>query len=266
MKTIYKFLLITSVVLCSCKVDDPTAFNSGDGYIYFDMPFKIDEFGRPMTERLDTLEYSFAFDGDEVTEHTFKIPVNVAGFATDSDREYKVMFDEKSSTVTDSDWERKPIENPTVKSGSVFDTLYIKVKRSAALKTEKKKISIYLVANENFELGDTTLLKANLMFSEILMVPKWWDPNSRWSFAKFFGDFGKEKYIKWQEIYYLGADSNKDDNGNLYYWGNMPSTASSGSYPITFMYMRMLREYFVNNEVYPDGDRTKPRVSLPNNF
>lgn len=266
MKTIYRLLLIGSIILSSCKIDDPTAFNRDASYIYFDIPFKLDSYGEPTKERLDTIEYSFALEANDVVDYLFKIPVNVAGFPWSSDRTYKVIFDKTNSTVTDDDWEKTSIENAFIKNGRMFDTLSVKVKRSEILKTQKKVISIYLSENENFELGDTTLLKAYLQFSDILLMPTWWDPTIKGNFSKYFGDFCREKYIKWQEIYYLGADNNKDKNDNYYYWANMPASAVMSWYPTTFMYMRILREYFNENEVYPDGDRTKPRITLPNNF
>lgn len=265
MKSIYRLLFIPSIFLCSCEIDDPTAFSPNDSYIYFDMPFKFDSSGKPI-ERLDTIEYSFALEDIDINSYTFKIPVNVAGFPFNSDRTYDVVLDEKSSNVTDGDWERASIENPVIKSGKVFDTLYVKVKRSEILKNEKKTISLYLNSNENFELGDTTQLKANLKFSDMLLLPKWWNPNEKGNYAKYFGEFCREKYVKWQEIYYYGADRNKDSNGKLYYWDYMPSQAIPSWYPMTFMYMRILRDYFNENEVYPNGDRTKPRISLPDNF
>lgn len=259
MKTIYKFLFISSIVLCSCEIDELTVFERSDSYIYFDAPYIS-------AQKLDTMEYSFALDDIEVTNYTFKIPVKVAGFPFSVDRTFKVILDEEKSNVTDSDWDKTSIENCVIKNGIVFDTLCVVVKRNAILKTEKRIISLDLSANENFELGDTTHLRVNLQFSDILLSPDWWNPALKDGFYQYFGDFCREKFVKWQEIYYLGVDRNKDEDGNPFYWGNMPSSATERVCPITFMYMRILRDYFEENEIYPDNDRTKPRVLLKPNF
>ena len=65
----------------------------------------------------------------------------------------------------------------------------------------------------------------------------------------------------------MGADPNLEkygpDTGKQLYWGQMPYYTVSSWYPSTFMFIRKLKQYFIDNEVYPDGDTSKPRITLP---
>ena len=117
--------------------------------------------------------------------------------------------------------------------------------------------------NENFQVGASELLAAKLVFSDILQAPSWWP-----SWERYFGVFVREKYAKWQEIYFYGADPNVEkwgpNTGKLLYWDQMPYYAGYPSwYPSTFMFISKLKQYFIDHEVYPDGDTSKPRITLP---
>lgn len=54
------------------------------------------------------------------------------------------------------------------------------------------------------------------------------------------------------------------NTGKLLYWDQMPYYAGYPSwYPSTFMFIGKLKQYFIDHEVYPDGDTSKPRITLP---
>ena len=242
---------------CDKAIDE---FDNSTNYIYFDMPFILDQYGRKTTVREDSLIYSFAMDDLSVKEYTFKIPVNVVGLKVDKDREFKMTVE--NGNVTDDDWDKQTLVRSVIPAGKLMDTLRVVVKRTDILKKEWKTITFRLEANENFELGAADLLTAKISFTDILQPPTWW---ANWE--RYFGEFSREKYSKWQEIYYLGADPNLEpygpDTGKQLYWGQMPYYVMSSWYPSTFMFIRKLKQYFIDNEVYPDGDMSKPRITLP---
>ncbi len=255
-------LLGTMLLFVSCD-KDIDSFEEQNHFVYFDMPYMLDEYGRKTTQRADSISYSFELDDISVTSYTFKIPVNAISLAADKDRKYKVEVVADETTATDSDWDKTSIANTVLKAGEVFDTLNVKVFRTESLRTEWKHITFRIVENEEFGVGYNNLLKAKISFSDQLEVPEWW-PN----WQRYFGDFCREKYLKWREIYYLGADPNKEqwgpNTGKPLYWGNMPYYYSYPSwYPTTFMFVKVLKQYFIDNEVYPDGDTSKPRVTIP---
>ena len=166
----------------------------------------------------------------------------------------------------DGDWDRTSIENQVIESGSMTSTLKVPVFR-ANVGEEARIITLRLVSNDNFSVGYENLLKAKLTFSDILNPPSWWQ-----DWKTVFGEFCREKYVKWMELYYLGADPNVEPvsyaptyNQPLWY-GNMPYLGNDPRiYPSTFMFIKTLKKYFEENEVYPDGDTSKPRISIPYN-
>lgn len=252
--------ILCSMIACNQDIDK---FDNGANYIYFNMPFKTDQNGRATTIREDSLIYSFALEDISVTSYTFKIPVNTVGLENDIDRSYKVEVVAANTSASDSQWDQTTLTNPMIKSGNLQDTLYVTVFRTADLRTEKKNITFRLLANAYFQLGDRDLLTAKISFSDILLPPNWW---SKWQGV--FGEFSREKFVKWQEIYYEGADPNVETlggpgMGKPLYWNNMPNSTVSSWYPSTFMFIRILKQYFIDNVVYPDGDTSKPRVILP---
>ena len=140
-------------------------------------------------------------DDPSVTSYTFKIPVNSVGLKTETDRHYKVVVNEKKTTATGTDWDMSVIEKAVIQSGTLRDTLEVKVNRTPILKKESRTITLYIENNENFQVGASELLAAKLVFSDILQAPSWWP-----SWERYFGVFVREKYAKWQEIYFYGAD------------------------------------------------------------
>lgn len=244
--------IICSCILCSCsKDDDKLMFNKDKSYIYFSLPFKIDSYGRQTNDRLDSLSYSFAFDGSEVTDYTFKIPVSIAGVAANTDRTFKVEVVEEDSNIADSDWDKSVIEAPIIHKGILFDTLVVKVNRTESIKDAIKSITFRLLPNENFALSDSIYSTAKISFTDILLAPDYWQ-----TYQSIFGDFCPEVYLKWREIYKEGADPKG------YSWKKMPRYPYASWYPVTFLYITVLRDYFEENVVYPYGDDTKPRIRI----
>ena len=256
---LYIIVVITGIIAVSCDktIDE---FDNSTNYIYFDMPFVLDQYGKKTKVREDSLTYSFAMDDLSVTEYTFKIPVNSVGLRVDQDRSFKVLVE--TGNATGNDWDETVLSKAMIPAGKLIDTLRVTVKRTDALKKEWRTITFRLEGNEHFELGATELLTAKISFTAILQPPTWW---ATWE--RSFGEFSREKYSKWQEIYYLGADPNLErfgpNAGKQLYWGLMPYYTNSNSYPSTFMFIRKLKQYFIDNEVYPDGDTSKPRITLP---
>lgn len=266
MKKYHSILLMCGLVsLASCN-KDIDSFDNSKNYIYFNMPYVTDSYGNVSTTRADSIYYSFAFDDASVKSHTFKIPVNAISLPANTDRTYKVEVVTDETTATDADWDKSCLDNTVIKAGDVSDSLAVKVNRSEILRKAVKSITFRIVANDNFSEGYNNLLKAKISFSDQLDPPTWW---AKWQY--FIGDYSREKFLKWREIYYLGVDPNVEQYGGPgmgkeLYWDNMPYFAWPSLYPSTSMFLRILRQYFIDNVVYPDGDTTKPRISVPSTF
>ena len=149
---LYMTLCLIGMVQVACD-QDIDGFDNSTNYIYFDLPFQLDQYGRKTTERVDSLVYSFAMDDPSVTSYTFKIPVNSVGLKTETDRHYKVVVNEKKTTATGTDWDMSVIEKAVIQSGTLRDTLEVKVNRTPILKKESRTITLYIENNENFQVG-----------------------------------------------------------------------------------------------------------------
>lgn len=252
---------ILTLALSSCN-KDIDGFDNSTNFIYFNMPFQLDQYGRETTKRVDSLTFSFAMSDNSVTTHTFKIPISIVGLAANGARDYSVVVDTENSTAKESDWDKKSIENLTIKPGALHDTILLVVNRTEALKNSWRSITLKIMSNNNFTMGAEELTTAKVAFTDILQPPTWWN-----TWLSIFGEFSREKYVKWQEIYYLGADPNLEEYGpnvgKQLYWGQMPYYVMASWYPSTWMFIGKLRNYFAENVVYPNGDTSKPRIYIP---
>lgn len=260
-RLIYAFWGLVGLVPMACN-QDIEEFDNAVNYISIDLPRELDQYGKETTTLIDSMVYSFAMDDASVTSHTFKVVINSAGLKADKPRSYKVVVDEKGTTIGESDWDATVLASAQIDAGVLWDTLEVTVKRTDVLKTEWRSLSLRLEANENFQLGAVEKNKIKLTFTDKLQPPTWWP---KWQ--SYFGVFVKETFLKWQEIYYLGADPNVEkfgpNTGKPLYWDNMPYYVQPSWYPSTFMFFNTLKQYFIDNEVYPDGDTSKRRITLP---
>lgn len=252
-------LMIVSQVACNQDID---GFDNSVNYITFDLPYEVDAYGRKTGRRVDSLFYSFAMDGPEITFYKFKVPVNISGLRMDRSRAYKVAAVLDGSTVEMDDWNAASLSEALVEANCLRDTLEVVVNRTEILKKESRTLVLALQENEEFSLGSHELLRMKLVFADILQEPSWWK-----NWESYFGPFVREKYQKWQEIYYLGADPNVEqygpDKGKQLYWNQMPYYNVASWYPSTVMFIGKLKQYFIDNEIYPNGDKSLPRIMLP---
>lgn len=255
MKTKFILLIPVAALLFFACSKDIEIFDDNESYIYFNMPAVLDERYHPTNQRIDSLFYSFALDDYTIQDMIIKVPINIIGVAADHDRQYKIEIVADETTATDADWDKSSVATTVIKKGELRDSLYVRIFRSEATETQFRQIVLRIVPNEEFKAGFSNQLKMKVSFTSILTPPDWW---SRW--PELFGPFYREKFVKWQEIYYLGADPTIV-GGQPLYWNNMPKYIYY--YESTLMFVRVLKQYFIDNVVYPDGDTSKPRILLP---
>ncbi|MGN6417022.1 MAG: DUF4843 domain-containing protein [Pseudobacter sp.] len=255
----YTYLVIVSVatMLTGCSKDKTVdIFNTARSYIYFGVPNTAI---RPVEVYIDSISYSFAMDNPDLEEKTFAIPVKIAGTSTEQDRRFTYSITAESSNYDPS---LVSFSEPVIRSGKVSDTLYIKIKKGAALRNNIMQFTIQLKEDNEFLIGNKYNEKLRIIFTNQLLEPKWW-----FTWRNQFGTFYPEVYERWIQVYYLGADPSPDlytaAPGPVYYWNNMPTSATASWYPVTFMYVNFLKQYFIDNAVYPNGDQTLPRILLP---
>ncbi len=247
---------LTCLSLLGCKENDLVEFKPDESFISFALP---DLSNRPAERYVDSTNYSFATDTTiGIREKTIAIPVAIGGIAKAEDRRYTYEI----NPLSEYDKSLIEISEPVIAGGKYIDTLYVKLKRSAKLSEKEMTLILNLKDNENFKVGHQYNSELKIVFSDILNEPTWWN-----TWASVMGPYHKEVLQKWMQIYYLGADMSPDlytgVAGPIYYWNNMPSSAVSSWYPITYMYIEVLKKYFQDNVVYPNGDSSMERILLP---
>ncbi|MDE7073486.1 MAG: DUF4843 domain-containing protein [Odoribacter sp.] len=262
-KILYGCWLVWIACCVSCQHEDIDGYDKSKDYIYIDIPYVLDQFGRETTTRQDSISYSFALDDLSVEDTVIKVVVKKIGVPATKDCPYTIELIEEETTATSDLWDVNVLKNRSIKSGQIADTVAIRVKRALILSEQWMQIKFRLLPNEYFETGYANLQEVKVSFSDILMPPSWWRNTGMFPWGAVFGPFYREVYYKWMEIYYLGADPTIGDNDIPYYWDNMPAYANESWYPTTYSYIRILRDYFEKNEVYPDGDPSKPRIKIP---
>ncbi len=255
MKNLF-IIALFAIIFTGCKENDLIAFDTADSYVYFAYP-NPDK--RVQEKFLDSVYYSFATDENlTATEKQIKVPVNIGGLASNADRRFSFEI----LPTSDYDPSLIQISDPVIPAGKNQDTLRITIKRGAELLTKEMTLILKMKPNNDFKVGHIYNQELKLVFNDILNQPTWWN-----TWSRYMGPFYKEVFQKWMQIYYLGADMSPHltdgTPGPVYYWNNMPSSTTASWYPITHMYIGVLKDYFQNNVVYPNGDSTKERILLP---
>jgi len=257
MKTSTSFICLIALLMFGCSQNaDILNYENEKSYVYFAYP---NPDLRAVQKYTDSIFYSFALDESiGITEKTLKIPIAISGLSSTQDRKFTLQIADKS----DYDPNLITISEPIIQKGLYIDTLQVNIKRGEQLSTKEMTLILDIADNENFDIGNTFNKSLKIAFADILVQPSWWN-----TWITYFGDYQKEKYQKWIELYPLGADPSPEYFNNIpgpyYYWNRMPSFVSTGIFTITIMYIEKLKKYFEDNVVYPNGDTTQPRILLP---
>ncbi|QNR85154.1 DUF4843 domain-containing protein [Pedobacter riviphilus] len=256
-KKINVCILFSIFLLGSCKENDNLLdYDTSTSYIYFAQP-NADK--RSEEKWIDSISYSFALDVQGLKEKTIAIPLRVSGVATAQNRKvnYAVNYDKSKAN-----FEILTFSDPIIRAGRFTDTLYMKIRNTSELNTRIMSVVLDLKDNDDFKVGNQSNRSIKISFTNQLLEPKWWK-----TWVKVFGPYKPEVYRLWIQLYQLGADPSPDLYGvypaPYYYWDNMPTFASASSFPVTYMYIDVLRKYLREHEVYPNGDTTQPRIYLP---
>ncbi|MDR0262507.1 MAG: DUF4843 domain-containing protein [Sphingobacterium sp.] len=256
MKT-YILLFCAAVILGACnKNDNMLQFDDAQSYIYFAYP---NANTRSVEKFADSVYYGFALDADlQRKEKTIAIPIGIGGRASAKDRSYTYVLEDSSRY----DPATVKFSAAMIGASRYVDTLFITFQRTAKMKAEPTVLYLRLEQNEAFAPGNLYNQKLRIVVDDILNEPAWWN-----TWKNYFGPYQKEVFQQWMHVYHLGADPSPDLTtgapGPIYYWNNMPTSAIASWYPVTFNYIQVLKQYFIDHQIYPGGDSTKERILLP---
>lgn len=154
MKKIFNMILaLTVIVAASCKKETLTKFDesvSGNS-VYFRTPFLSNDIGR---------NFTFGYSGPAVQDTVLNLAIAVSGKPADRDREFAMVIQEYSTLKQGQNFD---FVNPKfiVPANAVVANVRIRFYRSPDIATEKKRLALALVSNENFNVNVTKRVTTN---------------------------------------------------------------------------------------------------------
>lgn len=252
-------IFISLLLFISCSEKQIDGFDANECFINFEKHIHKDMNGEIHEITDKEYEYSFSLEDESFKSYDYKFVVIIVGAAVGYDRPYTINVIEEKTTAPASIYAYE--SNRILKAGEVTDTVNVTLYRDPMLKDDAKVLTLGLVANEHFKKGVEHRQYVSLTFADKLLKPDWWNLPI---YSRYFGAYYEEVYRKWMEIYYLGFDKKLGDDKSPFYWNNMPpGQVSRSSHPTLFAAIDMLKRYFFENDIYPNGDTSLPPIKLP---
>lgn len=179
MRNILYLSVFLAVFGVACSTSDESMYE-GSSSIYFDLS----------GNEIDSIVYSFAKTTD--TSHIIEIPLEIAGYAVDYDREFLVVVDKDLSTAEEgkhfealnSSYILPKDEFTTVLPLTVYST-------DKLLDSVVVDVVLRLVPNDDFPNNFSDRQLARIRVSNMLSKPSMWDVVYG---RKYFGTWSKTKY------------------------------------------------------------------------
>lgn len=181
----YLFMMfVIALTLVSCENEGVVMFDDTTHYLY--IPNKND---------VNNAVTSFKFYPEENNLDVL-FDVNLVGVALESDKTYSVEVVEDETTANPKDYTLE--KEQTFHAGKYTDQLKITLHKTAHLDTETVKVTVRLVANNDFALaeylgtsGKVKVITASVIFDNKLIKPLWWDDDidtnylGKWTATKY---------------------------------------------------------------------------------
>lgn len=226
-KIINSMALLTLLLLAACKKDVYQIYTNGDKAQFGP---EYSRFYRSGSEFEDTSKsFTFVYEADDIIEDTVFFDIYAIGGISNKDRSYtlkQMMVPGMNNAVPDKDYIGfdKPvtINNFVIKADSIHAAVPVILLRDAALKDTSVVLKFQIVANRDFQLGDSAFLWRKVTFSDALIRPAAWDA----AMSKYyFGDYSKVKHQfmidstgqKWDQNFILELRS-IFETARLFYW------------------------------------------------
>lgn len=137
----------------------------------------------------DSIVYSFAFYPG-VEQGIIKIPVEIMGPVSRSERTYKYMIDPRSTARVGVDYEALPLEGK-IAPGRTTDTICIRVTKNEDMADRSFTLFLNLLTSGDFEVGMPERALSKIYISDMLTQPQWWDD---WYSDNVLGVYSDKKY------------------------------------------------------------------------
>ncbi len=179
----YIIILGLLTILFSCEKSDIPTYSAQD-YIKF-------------TKNLDdSTNFTFLFHPG-VQSYDLALPLEISGIPVVQDKAYKIVVDTKLSTAIEGTHFSLPA-HMVFRTGNVIDTCFIKLYKTADMKSNTYRIVLRLEPTTDFGvIGQIEYTVAIINVSDKVAKPDWWEGNVEWY---YLGDYSDTKFQKFIEV------------------------------------------------------------------
>lgn len=209
MRNAFYIPLLAAVTLLAsaCKKEGLITYNASNN-IYFNYRAGVDSVRQQIGTIVDSLDFTFAYSANNVTDTLFPIPIAVTGAPAEQDRTYKVAVDPGATAI---EGQHYAFTSLVVKAGRVIDTMFVSFKRATGLRQGKVAFTLHLQPNENFdtelrsrsfERDTVNTLTLKITLTDMLVAGPEWDIY----YARYFGAFSEKKMRLMNQVVGLPLD------------------------------------------------------------
>ena len=188
MKKSLLFAMALGVAFASCSEKEVPLYDTDNAnFIEFVAP----------TE--DTASFSFMFHPEVAAggAYDLAIPVKILGQAKNVDREYKVIVVDSLTSATEGKHFSMP-EKFVFRAGLFVDTLFVKLYRTADLKTDVVSLGVRIENSKDFFAGQVDFRESIWFINDSFAQPAWWTTyaTDRYNSVEyiFLGEYSDKKY------------------------------------------------------------------------
>lgn len=151
----------------------------------------------------DTLAHcSFALDAPDVTTKTVRIPVQLMGYKPQTPLPITVTIDPASTAQQGTQYDA--LATVQFAPDSLRAWIEVQVQRNGLPNTEQGNyfLRLHLVSGSGYVVERDVPSTVTISMDDYLAKPEWWDTMFGGLFKTYyFGEYTREKYIKWLEQY-----------------------------------------------------------------
>lgn len=171
------------VGLLGCSEENIEVYQA-DSYIYFTKASN------------DSTTFSFAYDSS-LKEGDVSLKMNLISRLEDRDRSFAVRLVEEESTAREGrDFSINP-QSLIVKANDSIAYMVVHVMKDTSLEDKSVKAVFEIVASDDFLPGVGKNRKANVVITDKLVQPEWWDA---WHESSGLGMYSDKKYRLFIEV------------------------------------------------------------------
>lgn len=248
---IFGLLIAVFFTYIACEEDKIETY-SGNNNIYFKWAETATYIGN-ISERRDSVGFSFALIEANVKEMLVKVPITLQGEVSMRDRKVNVVVDESSTAVEGVDFDLP--QNIMFRAGYAIDSIPVTFYRTPSMKDKTISLALRLESNEDFDIEYKTLIDNNklleltrltLTINDIIQRPASW-------FDFYLGDFSGKKIFLMKEL--LGVEPADFDTQGLIPISNM-------LYYGSFMQRYLNEQSLAGNTIYEEDGTTPMMMGL----